>query len=142
MSMSITKKRFQTMGAIVTAALGAGSASALPTPTLELPKQAVIAISDITLCASIYTIWFDRRVTTEEMQDMLLDFGLLSVTGGILIYAGVKTAEGLLAEAMNIFGPIGWSVSAVITGSVTITVGVAFWLLCEKQPVPLAARTA
>lgn len=46
----------------------------------------------------------------------------------------------LLAEAMNLLGPLGWLVSAIITGSVTCTVGFTFWAWCERAPAWLTAK--
>lgn len=135
---SLTKKRVETIGAITTAALATGGLSGSPTPLLELPKQGVIAIGDLSLCIAIYTIWFDKRVSTDEMREILLDAGLATVAGGALVYGGAKLAEGLLAEALNILGPLGWGISATITGSVTAMVGLTFWMLCESPPEWLA----
>jgi hypothetical protein len=128
------KKRAQTISAIATVAMGTGSAAAAPTPLLELPKQGVIALGDLALCITIYTIWFDTSVTTDQMRHILIDAGVASMESGLLVYAGVKATEALLAEGLNLLGPLGWGVSAVITGTVTATVGLVFWRLCEDPP--------
>jgi hypothetical protein len=98
----------QTAGTIAAAAMATGGTSGAPTPLVELPEQGVIALGDLALCVRIYVIWFDQRVTTDEMREMLLDAGLATVVGGALVYGGVKLTEGLLAEALNFLGPLGW----------------------------------
>jgi hypothetical protein len=135
-------KRIKTIGAITTAALATSAGSGTPTPMLELPKQAVIAVGDLALCVTIYTIWFDARISNDEMRGLLLDAGIAAVTAGTLVYGGVKLTEGLLAEALNLLGPLGWGVKATITGSVTWIVGFSFWMLCESPPEWLKATLA
>jgi hypothetical protein len=61
---------------------------------------------------------------------------------GALVYAGVKTTEGVLAEALNLLGPLGWGVKAAITGTVTGMVGILFWGLCETPPAWLQPTAA
>lgn len=134
MTKSIFSRRVATMAAISGHALGTAGASAAPTSMLELPKQGVIAAADLNMCIAIYAIWFDQRLSKEEMLDLLLDAGMATMASGLIIYGGVKVTEGLLAEAMNLLGPLGWAVSAVITGSVTCTVGFTFWAWCERAP--------
>jgi hypothetical protein len=75
------------------------------------------------------------------MRHILVDAGVASLEGGLLVYAGVKTTEALLAEGLNFLGPLGWGVSAAITGTVTATVGLAFWRLCENPPPWLVPST-
>ena len=142
MTKSIFSRRVATMAAISGHALGTAGASAAPTSMLELPKQGVIAAADLNMCVAIYAIWFDQRLSKEEMIDLLLDAGMASMAGGLIIYGGVKITEGLLAEAMNLIGPLGWAVSAVITGTVTSTVGFTFWAWCERAPRWLAPAIA
>jgi hypothetical protein len=132
--MSTYSKRTRTLLTIGAAALGTGGVSAAPTIGAEVPKQGVIAIGDLVMCTKIYEIWFDERVTTEQLRDILIDAGLASAAGGILVYGGVKLTEGLLAEALNLLGPIGWGISGTITGSVTCLVGLTFWAFCENPP--------
>jgi hypothetical protein len=142
MANSKFDKRVKTIGAITTTALMTGGGSGSPTPMLELPKQAVIAVGDVALCVSIYTIWFDARISPSEMGELLLDAGLATVAAGMLVYGGVKLTEGLLAEGLNVLGPLGWGVKAMITGTVTGMVGFMFWMLCESPPEWLKARVA
>jgi hypothetical protein len=142
LAKSVFKKRVQTVGAIAAAATATAGTSGAPTPLLELPKQSVIAMGDIALCVAIYMIWYDTRITNEEMIELLKDGGMLAVVGGALVYGGVKVTEGLLAEALNLLGPLGWGVSAAITASVTGMVGLTFWMLCERAPAWLTAAAA
>jgi hypothetical protein len=134
MASSRLEKRVKTAAAITTAALAMGGGSGTPTPMLELPKQAVIAVGDLALCVAIYAIWFDVRISTDAMRGLLLDAGIATVAAGTLVYGGVKVTEGLLAEGLNLLGPLGWGVKAAITGSVTGVVGITFWMLCESPP--------
>jgi hypothetical protein len=142
MAKTIFSRRVATIATISSHALGTAGASAAPTSMLELPKQGVIAAADLNMCITIYAIWFDERLSKEEMLDLLLDVGMATVASGVIIYGGVKVTEGLLAEAMNLLGPLGWAVSAVITGTVTCTVGFTFWAWCERAPRWLAPATA
>src|ERR1700676_331604 len=142
MSVSLMQKLVRTAGAIAVAALATGGTSGAPTPMVELPKQAVIAAGDIALCVTIYTIWFEVRISSDDMRELLVDGGFAAVSGGVLVYTGVKATEGALGEALNLLGPLGWGLKATITGTVTSIVGALFWMLCETPPAWLKPKAA
>jgi hypothetical protein len=81
-------------------------------------------------------------MSSDEMRELLIDGGFAVASGGALVYAGVKTTEGVLAEALNLLGPLGWGVKAAITGTVTGMVGILFWGLCETPPAWLQPTAA
>jgi hypothetical protein len=63
------------------------------------------------------------------------------VGGGVLAYGCVKVTEGIIHEVLNWIPVIGWVAKGVITGSVTLTVGI-LWLWAydaalrqDKSPV-------
>jgi hypothetical protein len=119
----LNKKRKKVLYALLGGAATTGVASGTPTPGLEAPKQAAIAIGDVVLMAGIYNIYFDDDMSVEGVKDMLLEAGLVTAVGGGLAYGGVKVTEAILAEVLNWVPVIGWVTSGVITASVTLTVG-------------------
>ena len=68
----LSKKRRKAFYALLGAAATTGVASGAPTPGLEAPKQAAIAIGDAVLMVGIYNIYFDDDIEVEEVKDMLL----------------------------------------------------------------------
>lgn len=142
MAKSLSKKRMETVLCIVSFAAGTGTGAVVPTPGFELPKQAVIAAGDLAMCVAIYRIWYDVRLSTDEMREMLLDAGFLAVAGGTLVYGGVKLTEGLVHELLNFLGPLGFGIKGLITGSVSGLVGLSFWGICETSPEWLKPKTA
>jgi hypothetical protein len=121
------KKRKNAWSTLLIGAAGTGAGSAAPTPGLEAPKQAVIAVADLALMARIYDIYFDEDIGAEEVARMLMQEGLaITVTGG-LAYGAVKVTEALLSEVLNWVPGVGWITSGTITASVTLTVG-SLWL--------------
>lgn len=139
MPISIYPNRVKTLLVIAGAALSNSTASAAPTVGAEVPKQGIIAVADLAMCTAIYGIWFEQRITPDELREILLDAEMATVTGGILVYGGVKLTEGLLAEALNLLGPHAWGISGAITVTVTSLVGLTFWRCCETSPEWLTA---
>jgi hypothetical protein len=125
------KKRRNALRVLLGAAATTGAASAAPTPGLEGPKQASIAIGDVVLMASIYNVYFDDDIGIETVKDMLTELGFVAAVSGGLAYGGVKATEAILSEVLNWVPVIGWIVSGVITASVTLTVGVLWLWACD-----------
>jgi hypothetical protein len=131
-SYDLRKKRKKVLYALLGAAATTGVASGTPTPGLEAPKQAAIAIGDVVLMASIYNIYFDDDIDADGIKDMLIEAGLVAAIGGGLAYGGVKATEAILAEVLNWVPVIGWVLSGVITASVTLTVGALWCWGCDN----------
>jgi hypothetical protein len=125
------KKRKKSLSALLGGAAATGTGSATPTPGLEAPKQAAIAVADVALMASVYTIYFDEDIGVQGVKDMLMEMGLVITVGGGLAYGGVKATEALLSEVLNWVPVIGWVTSGVITASVTLTVGCLWLWACD-----------
>ena len=113
---------------IMKLSLGTGLTSALPTPTVEIPKQLGIAVGDLALCFHIYQIYFDDQIKdSKQFIDLVKRAGLVTAGGGAIVYIGYKAARGLLDEAANFAPPFGQIFSGVLTFSETITIGF-LWL--------------
>jgi len=131
MNTSLAAKRRKALWLIVGGATATGTASSLPTPVIEIPEQLAIGAADLALCAGIYQIYYDRPMDTASATALFAELGLVTAAGVGAGYTGVKLTEGILAEVLNWVPFIGWGLSAVITGSVTASVGCAFWYLCD-----------
>jgi uncharacterized protein (DUF697 family) len=125
------RKRKKALYALLGAAATTGAASASPTPGLEVPKQASIAIGDVVLMASIYNVYFDDDIGIETVKSMLTELGFVTAVSGGLAYGGIKATEAILSEVLNWVPVIGWVASGVITASVTLTVGVLWLWACD-----------
>jgi hypothetical protein len=138
------KKRKNALSTLLVGAAGTGAGSATPTPGLEAPKQAAIAVADFALMAGIYNIYFDDDIEGKEVARMLMQTGLAIPVAGGLAYGAIKTTEALLSEALNWIPGAGWIISGTITASVTLTVG-SLWLwmcdtACRQGTSPVAIK--
>lgn len=131
-SSGLGKKRSDALGAILTTAAMTGAANALPTPAVEELKQLAIAAADFGLCVKIGTVYFQDSLTDWTRKDTLRALGGVGV-GAVLIYGGVKLADGMAAEFLNFVPPVGWVVSGCTAAASTLTVGLVFWLACDRS---------
>jgi hypothetical protein len=131
-SHGLNKKRKKALYALLGGAASTGVASGTPTPGLEAPKQAAIAIGDVAIMAGIYNIYYDDDIDVGGVKDMLVEAGLVAAVGGGLAYGGVKVTEAILAEILNWVPVVGWVTSGAITASVTLTVGALWWWRCDN----------
>jgi hypothetical protein len=127
----LNKKRRNALWALVGGAGTTGASVVIPTPGFEVPKQAVVATADFVLWAAIYKIYFDDDIGVEGVKDMLLEIGLVGTAGVAVAYGSVKATEGIIHEVLNWIPVIGWIAKGVITGSVTLTVGVLWLWACD-----------
>ena len=111
---------------------GTSAGSAAPTTGLEIPKQAGIAAADAILMQRIYAAYFEHDPESESMWSIFEEEAPLLLLLGAAAYGGIKLSEGIFAEVMNFLPIIGWGLSAMITGSVTGTLGGLWWWACDK----------
>jgi len=137
----LNEKRRNALWALVGGAGTTGVSAVIPTPGWEVPKQAVVATTDLATLAAIYKIYSDKNIGVEGVRDMLLEMGFVFTAGGAVAYGSVKAAEGIIHEVLNWIPVIGWVAKGVITGSVTLTVGLLWLWACDaglrrgKSPV-------
>lgn len=146
MSTSLTKKRWEAGLVIAGYAAGDGTISAAPTPGGELSKQIFLTASDILMYASIWRIYFGEDLSHKQLVDVLTEIGIVTVAAVGTAYVVAKTSNAIMSEIVDWFGPMGWGISAVVTGSLTGLFGAA-WVLycdrlyCEKNPQPTKSAT-
>ena len=129
---SLGKKRLETALAIATYAVGSGSASAAPTPGVEIPKQLILTASDILMYTSIWKIYFEEDLSSKGVLEMLAEVGLVTVAATGTAYIVAKGSTAILNEITDWLGPMGWGVSAAISGSLTGLFGTMWALYCDR----------
>ncbi len=127
----IGKKRLEATFAIASYAVGSGTATGAPTPGVELPKQLILTISDISMYFSIWKIYFEEDLSSKGLTEMLTDLGLIAIAATGSAYVVTKTSTALVSEITDWLGPVGWGVSAVIAGSLTGLSGSAWAVYCD-----------
>jgi hypothetical protein len=127
----LSKKRRKALWALLGGAGTTGASAVVPTPGLEIPKQAVIGAADAVLLASIYNIYYEESIESQEVKGMLLEMGLVGSASVVTAYASVKAAEGMIHEVLNWFPGLGWIAKGLITGSVTSSVGTLWLVACD-----------
>ncbi|MEC4815408.1 MAG: hypothetical protein SAK29_19335 [Scytonema sp. PMC 1069.18] len=128
---SLGKKRLDAVLAIATYAVGSGTASAAPTPGIELPKQLILTASDIFMYTSIWKIYFEEDLSRKSLIDMLAELGLVTVAATGTAYIVSKGTSAVLHEITDWLGPVGWGVSAAIASSLTGLFGTLWTLYCD-----------
>ena len=123
--LTLQKKQRKSLTLILEFALGSTAASSIPTPAFEVSKQIILAAADVTLCWSIYALYYDEDLSVENIVELLKRAGIITSVGTVLVYTGARTTQGLADEMLNLTG-IGTIVSGVIAGSSTALVGLAF----------------
>lgn len=128
---SLGKKRLEAVLAIATYAVGSGTASAAPTPGVEIPKQVILTASDILMYTAIWKIYFEEDLSSKGIMDMLAELGLVTVAATGTAYLVAKGSTAILHEITDWLGPVGWGVSAAIASSLTGVFGTAWALYCD-----------
>jgi hypothetical protein len=127
----LSKKRRKAAWALVGGAGTTGASAVVPTPGLEIPKQAVIGATDAVLLATIYNFYYEESIESQDLKNMLLEMGLIGSASVVTAYGSVKAAEGAIHEVLNWVPGLGWIAKGFITGSVTLSVGTLWLLACD-----------
>jgi len=64
--------------AIGTQSAISGGAATIPTPAVETVKHIALAGNELILCANIYQIYYEEKITTERIEELLKDAGILA----------------------------------------------------------------
>ncbi|QSJ18902.1 hypothetical protein JYQ62_09185 [Nostoc sp. UHCC 0702] len=128
---STGKKRLDAAIAITTYAVGSGTASAVPTPGVELPRQLLLTASDILMYTNIWKIYFEEDLTSKGLLEILRELGLVTIGATGTAYLVTKATTAILKELSNWTGPLGWGVTAAIAGSLSGLFGLAWTLYCD-----------
>jgi hypothetical protein len=129
---SLGKKRLEVALAIAGYAVGGGTAAAVPTPCMEVPKQIVLTASDIAMYTTIWKLYFEEDLLHKGLLEMLAEVGLVTVAATGTAYLVAKGSTAILHEITDWAGPMGWGVSAVISGSLTGVFGALWALYCDR----------
>jgi hypothetical protein len=130
---SLGKKRLETLWAIAGYAAGGSTACAAPTPCAEIPKQILVAASDVLMYTTIWKIYFQEDLSQKDLFGMLTELGLVTLVGAGTAYGVARGSTALLKEVSDWVGPAGWGACAAITGSLTGIVGIAWAMYCDRR---------
>jgi hypothetical protein len=143
---NLGKKRLDAVLAIANCVVRNGAAVAVPTPGGEIPKQLILTASDILTYTAIWRIYFQEDLSSKQLFEILAEMGLVTVVATGTAYVASKATTAILKEIYNWTGPLGWGVTATITGSLTGLIGLAWAvycdnLYCERVPEELSEQT-
>jgi hypothetical protein len=122
------KRRMKALIAIGTQSAISGGAAAIPTPVVETVKHIALAGNELILCANIYQIYYEEKITTERIEELLKDASILAAVAGGLVFVSTKGVQILLHEISNIIWPISTVLTVPIATSVTALVGLTCML--------------
>lgn len=129
---SLGKKRLEAVLAVTGYVVGGSAVTAVPTPCVEIPKQIVVTASDILMYTTIWKIYFEEDLAHKQLVEMLVELGLITVVAAGAAYIIAKGSTAILSEITDWVGPVGWSVSAIVSGSLTGLFGAAWALHCDS----------
>jgi len=126
------KKRLEAAWTIAGYATGGGAVSVAATPGIEVPKQLLLAVSDVLMYGTIWKIYFEEDLTQKELLEILAELGLVTVTATGAAYLVAEATSAIAREIADWLGPSGWGVSAIIASSLTATIGALWALHCDQ----------
>ncbi|HYW18257.1 MAG TPA: hypothetical protein VE956_02915 [Nodularia sp. (in: cyanobacteria)] len=126
------KKRLEAVLAIASYSIGSGTASSVPTPGGEIPRQLILTASDILMYISIWKIYFQEDLSSQGLIEILGELGLVTVSATGTAYIVSKATTAILKEITNWTGPLGWGITAAIAGSLSGLFGVVWALYCDR----------
>ncbi|MDZ8081554.1 MAG: hypothetical protein RMY36_029340 [Nostoc sp. SerVER01] len=129
---NLGKKRLEAGLAIATYSIGNGTASAAPTPGVELPKQIVLTASDVAMYTTIWKIYFHEDLSSKGILEMLAELGLVTLAATGTAYIVSKTTTAIACEIADWLGPVGWGIAAVIATSITGLFASTWAVYCDR----------
>ena len=126
------KKRLEAAWTIAGYATDGGAVSVAATPGIEVPKQLLLAVSDVLMYGTIWKIYFEEDLTQKELLEILAELGLVTVTATGAAYLVAEATSAIAREIADWLGPSGWGVSAIIASSLTATIGALWALHCDQ----------
>ncbi len=124
----LNKRRMKALIAIGTQSAISGGTAAIPTPAVETVKHIALAGNELILCANIYQIYYEEKITTERIGELLQGAAILAAVAGGLVFVSTKGVQILLHEISNIIWPISTVITVPIATSVTAMVGLTCML--------------
>ncbi|MEH1970531.1 hypothetical protein [Nostoc sp.] len=139
---NLGKKRLEAVLAIATYSIGNGTASAAPTPGVEVPKQIVLTASDVAMYTTIWKIYFHEDLSNKRILNMLAELGLVTLVATGTAYIVGKATTAIACEITDWIGPVGWGVAAAIATSITGLFAATWAIYCDrlysqKEPQPI-----
>jgi len=99
---------------------------------VEVPKQVLLAVSDVLMYGTIWKIYFEEDLAQKELLEILAELGLVTVTATGAAYLVAEATSAIAREIADWLGPSGWGVSAIIASSLTATIGALWALHCDQ----------
>jgi len=129
----LQKKRYDAFVKVMQTVGGASLAGAVPTPTLEIAKALGISIADAWMCLEIYRFYFGEDLSRKKFSELLQSTGVIVLGGGIAGYAGIRLAQAILSEILDVIPVANTVITAIAFGSSTFIVGLAWMAIVEQK---------
>lgn len=133
----LQKKRYDSFVKVMQTVGGATLTGAVPTPTLEVAKQLGISIADAWMCLEIYRYYFGENLSKQSFNQLLQTTGVIILGGGLVGYVGIRLAQAILSEILDIIPIANSIITAVAFGSSTFIVGLAWMAIVEQNYILL-----
>ncbi len=133
----LQKKRYDSFVKVMQTVGGATLTGAVPTPTLEIAKQLGISIADAWMCLEIYRYYFGESLSKQSFNQLLQTTGVIILGGGLVGYVGIRLAQAILSEILDIIPIANSIITAVAFGSSTFVVGLAWMAIVEQNYILL-----
>ena len=128
----LAKKRRRSMYKLVLPIIGEFLLMAAPTPTVEVPKAAIISAAEMAIFFDIWKLYFDDDLEEGSAVSILEELGLMALVGSGAAFMTAKITDGLVGELGNLVPGAGWILEGLVASMITIIAGVLFINFCEK----------
>jgi uncharacterized protein (DUF697 family) len=128
----LQKKRYDAFIKVMQTAGGSTLTGAVPTPTLEFAKVLGISIADAWMCFEIYRYYFGESLSQQKFTDLLQNTSVVILGGGLAGYAGIRLAQAILSEILDVIPIANSIITAAAFGSSTVMVGLAWMAIVEQ----------
>ena len=129
----LQKKRYDSFVKVIQVVGGATLTGAVPTPTLDIAKQLGISIADAWMCLEIYRYYFGESLSKQKFSQLLQGTAVIALGGGIAGYVGIRLAQAILSEILDMIPIANAIITAVAFGSSTLIVGLAWMAIVEQN---------
>ncbi len=124
-------KRNKAALTILAAAVGTGTVTLNPSSSLEMAKQVFITIADVAMCIMLWDIYFDEELTKKNIQSILSELCLITLTSIITAFILAKGTTALMNYLVHLLGSTGWIFAGIFAALITAVLGMGWTFYCD-----------
>ena len=128
---NLTEKRKQSGLVILAIVFGSAIVAAAPKVNLALAKEIFLTVADVTMCLTIWDIYFEESLYQRKIKSILLELFFVVIVSAITAYVASKGVTSLSHELVPKLGTLGWVIIGAIAASIASLLGIAWTFYCD-----------